>query len=621
MSADSLYGGDLLADLPEGSTVYLVESPSEVAALRAGDLPAVCVSSRQPDGALLPSYTEQLRPFNVVVIPSAGYPSSNPALARARAGALRGKVKSVKLTPPPPPGPGGGGQDVGSFLLRNTLDDLIKWAAEVAPVDLPHRNGGAPSPSEDFLAQELGDGMEIPPAPVPPMEYLPRWCRELLSALARGENPLPLDFLYGNLLAVVGIAAGAGPRIRLALTWTERLLLWFVGVGPSGLGKSPALNVLAGPLYRVQSHRAQQWWKDYEAWLNLPKKDRESTAPPVYVPLLSSDTTLEKLARNLAADPGHGIVVDEIAGFLGGLGQYKGGGSSDRARLLELGTGAPWGLERVSLGPVPTWIREPTVIIVGTTTRERLSVLADAEDGLSARFGIAYVPRDGGDAGASVEPLAVENLARFEALLTRLIAVRKVQREWLLDGDARALLQQHRSEAHGRASATDVPPHLRPYLSKAGRWTARYALVHAELHRAAALPDDAPGLAAPGTVTLRMAEAGIATFEYYVQHRHRLELPDPDLTISPPVRYQGDVTHRLLAALAEDPAGRLTVRDLLRRHVAGCRTSPGARDAIAWFGARYPGWTRTEPSRRGRPALAIYDPLRPMPPLPPGAED
>jgi putative DNA primase/helicase len=135
-----LYGGELLADLPEGSTVYLVETPSEVKALWAGNAPAVCPPLSH-DGAWSASYTDQLRPFNVVVVPSVGYPSSNPMLARARAKALQGQVKSVKLTPPPPPGPQGGGMDVGSFLLRSSVDDFIAWAAEIAPPQ--HRNGHA----------------------------------------------------------------------------------------------------------------------------------------------------------------------------------------------------------------------------------------------------------------------------------------------------------------------------------------------------------------------------------------------------------------------------------------------------------------------------------------------
>ncbi len=162
--AESLYGGDLLADLPEGSTVYLVEMPSEVVALQKAEVPAVCVSIRQPGGAWLPSYTDQLRPFDVVVIPSAGYPSSNPALARARATTLRGKVKSVKLTPPPPPGPEGGGMDVGSYLLNHSVAELVRWAAEVAPVEAPARNGhaaGGAGPDTRIILPHPSDPMAV----------------------------------------------------------------------------------------------------------------------------------------------------------------------------------------------------------------------------------------------------------------------------------------------------------------------------------------------------------------------------------------------------------------------------------------------------------------------------
>ena len=163
-ATESLYGGELLADLAEDSTVYLVETPSEVAALQRSDLPAVCVSIRQPGGAWLPSYTDQLRPFNVVVIPSFGYPSSNPVLARARAKALTGNVRSVKLTPPPPPGPEGGGMDVGSYLLHHTVDELVTWAREVAPAAAPHRNGhteGGTGPNTRLILPHPSDPMAV----------------------------------------------------------------------------------------------------------------------------------------------------------------------------------------------------------------------------------------------------------------------------------------------------------------------------------------------------------------------------------------------------------------------------------------------------------------------------
>ncbi|HUY53596.1 MAG TPA: hypothetical protein VMV23_00355 [Candidatus Nanopelagicaceae bacterium] len=103
----SLYPGDRLAGLLPGTTVYLCESHAEADAGWAEGMPIFCNPFGEDGGEWRPSYTEQLRGFNVVIIPSMGRPwSYGPTRWFAIARAVRGIALSVKVCPPPPRYPG-----------------------------------------------------------------------------------------------------------------------------------------------------------------------------------------------------------------------------------------------------------------------------------------------------------------------------------------------------------------------------------------------------------------------------------------------------------------------------------------------------------------------------------
>ena len=79
------------------------------------------------------------------------------------------------------------------------------------------------------------------------------------------------------------------------------------------------------------------------------------------------DATTEAVARWLTArgaDSSGSVVDDELAAFLEGLNQYKGGQGSDLSKWLKMWTGAPLHIQRVGAGGSRNQVslRSPAVV-------------------------------------------------------------------------------------------------------------------------------------------------------------------------------------------------------------------------------------------------------------------
>lgn len=184
----SLYRSELIADLPAGSVIYLLDSPSAVDAMWGGGAPAVSPSLAVK--GWLPEYTSQLAGHNVVLIPSSGFPDSNPARDLARIKALQGHAASVKMTPPPGDGDL---QDALTYIEHHSVADLVRWALEVAPVEMPHSNGKTPARplAGAFTAAQLAT-MAIPPIQWVVNDLLPEGCILLAGRPKTGKSWLAL---------------------------------------------------------------------------------------------------------------------------------------------------------------------------------------------------------------------------------------------------------------------------------------------------------------------------------------------------------------------------------------------------------------------------------------------
>ena len=77
----------------------------------------------------------------------------------------------------------------------------------------------------------------------------------------------PVDFFGAAMLQIAGAAIGTSVVIAIKGGWQEPAILWVVIIGLSGDGKTPAMNAVCTPLYRLQEiakKRYDDGWKAYE---------------------------------------------------------------------------------------------------------------------------------------------------------------------------------------------------------------------------------------------------------------------------------------------------------------------------------------------------------------------
>lgn len=109
--------------------------------------------------------------------------------------------------------------------------------------------------------------------------------------------------------------------------------------------------------------------------------------------VMSTDPTIEKAGRISAENPrGLILVRHELAGWIGGMNRYGGGGGADRAFWLQAYGGRRWMPDRVKDGASGVEVPHLTWSILGAIQPDRVAsrLMAGDDDGLTARFLYAW---------------------------------------------------------------------------------------------------------------------------------------------------------------------------------------------------------------------------------------
>ena len=288
------------------------------------------------------------------------------------------------------------------------------------------------------IEQHRGDWHE--PAPLPTnLPSVPQFEPELLpSVLAVSAQEIsnskqaPIDFVaVGYMVALSSLVSRyIAIRPMSADNWTVVPNLWGLIVGRPSAKKSPALTAALKPLERIEDHAAE----DHESALgeydmrqqlhahqikansaeiqkllkktgNQSKSDalaliqeQQESEPsePICTRFIANDSTVEKLADLLQANPSILVVRDELQGFFAGLERH--GQESARAFYLESWAGdKSFKVDRIKRGS--TRIPRACVSVLGGIQPGPISSLmrelqhnAKANDGLLQRFQLAVWP-------------------------------------------------------------------------------------------------------------------------------------------------------------------------------------------------------------------------------------
>jgi hypothetical protein len=354
----------------------------------------------------------------------------------------------------------------------------------------------APIPLDDA-------GPTLPPFP---LDALPGGLQELCGQSAAAVG-CPVDYPAAHALAVAAGAVGGSYDLQVKRGYLAIPNLWVCVVAPPGSGKSPSCAPVLAPVYREQARR---------------RHDAEATQKQLYV----SDVTVEKLAEMLS-DNGRGLTMiwDEMAGWLTGFNQYKGGGKgNDRAHYLSMWDGRPVKVDRKAKDSTPVFVPRPRLSVVGGIQPEVLDELrAGPSDGMFDRMLFVYPA----DPGLAVETFAEVDDApcqAWEAALRTLWAkemkpktAADPERPWIvpLNEDARPMWQGWTRELAEMAQRRADQPFFRPLAAKISGYAARLALV---VH----LLREAYGEAPANGVGPDDLHRGIALATYFMGHAERV---------------------------------------------------------------------------------------------------
>ncbi len=207
-------------------------------------------------------------------------------------------------------------------------------------------NGHPPDNTDDDMAerskavQELLKNRSSTILPFPEKVF-PEVVQRLMKVFYTSSG-LPFEYYYAALLGATAILMGNKYRIRAKSDFIQPQILYLAIVGKSGLGKSPPMKIIFGPIYDIEARLAEknnEMLRAYAAQRQEAQENKQSfeMEEPNPSKILLGQITIEALFDVLAQNPlGVGMVDEELTGFLEGMGQYKSGKSNELQYWLKL---------------------------------------------------------------------------------------------------------------------------------------------------------------------------------------------------------------------------------------------------------------------------------------------
>lgn len=250
------------------------------------------------------------------------------------------------------------------------------------------------------------------PVSMPSALFGPSW--PLLQGIGEGTSS-PVDYPAMGLLAACASLIGGKRSVRPYATsaWAEPAILWCGAVGDPSTRKSPALDMVTGPLREIEKAHAEAHKVDlrdyreklersraaHDEWKRAVVSAVKDGSPTPSMPddaqepdeprrrrTMVMDATPEAVAAILEGNPqGTMHFRDELAGWLTSFERYSPGG---REFWLEAYGGRSFAIDRKNLTKGPLIIGFNGVSVLGGIQPAKLAAaLFDfPDDGLVARF-------------------------------------------------------------------------------------------------------------------------------------------------------------------------------------------------------------------------------------------
>lgn len=230
-----------------------------------------------------------------------------------------------------------------------------------------------------------------------PVDIFPSPFRELIIETNKALN-YPVDYTGTVIITAVSTAIGKSAKMFVKTGWYEFPALYAALVGHSGATKSHPIDMcfkVFRDMDRDASRVSELLLAEYENYMSLPKKAKESTQKPdkpIVVKTVLDNFTPEILHQRLADNKrGCTVVSDELATFLDLMNNYSKGDQS--STYLSFWSNKSTSIDRVSK-PIPLYISYPFLNIIGSLQPRALRRLfppAKTDSGFLQRFLFAYI--------------------------------------------------------------------------------------------------------------------------------------------------------------------------------------------------------------------------------------
>ncbi|MGO7501540.1 DUF3987 domain-containing protein [Rhizobium johnstonii] len=233
------------------------------------------------------------------------------------------------------------------------------------------------------------------PASVPP-HVLPHVLDELVQHVGDSTG---LDKAALCVLALAACSMVTSDKIRIQPVrssdrWRERFGLWGIGVGASGAGKSPLINIVGKPLKAVDKAIRDSWARRCDDLRKQAtaegKKLTDKELPPCPDLILGDTTTESAQDAMMCKNDGVGILDEEVTQFFAGIDRYTNSGKGDvspnRALWLKSFDGIGDTVRRIGRGKFH--IDNISVSIVGCIQPDPIKKISEAgiDDGMMQRI-------------------------------------------------------------------------------------------------------------------------------------------------------------------------------------------------------------------------------------------
>jgi hypothetical protein len=227
-----------------------------------------------------------------------------------------------------------------------------------------------------------------------PVEVFPLSLQEYCWQVAKSIG-CPVDFVGTMILPVASGAIGTTRIVEIKKGFGVYCSVYSALVARPGGGKSPAQKNVCEPVKR----RAKLYKREYEEKMReWEAKEANGEATRADMPKLRRiscrNITSESLAPILTANPRGLIVVkDEVAGFVKGMDQYRGGKGADKEFFMEVWSNVDQDVDRKSQQGVPITVEDPFVNVFGGVQPDKLHYITNPtgeNDGFADRFLVSY---------------------------------------------------------------------------------------------------------------------------------------------------------------------------------------------------------------------------------------